>query len=159
MQPAPPPPPPVTSSPKTAQKPASRTPKLALLVLVFLGVAFAAGYVPQMLRANRAEEQLATTSLDLELARAHRILGNAALEAQRHNFANAGTAAAAFFNRCAELSRDPALANEPRTRIALAAYAQQRDEIMVQIASGDIGVAQRLSSLYFTMDGVIARRE
>ena len=153
MQPAAPPPRP------TAPRKRSHAPKLALLALVLLGVAFAAGYVPQKLRADRAEETLQTTQLDLELAKTHRLLGNAALEAQRHNFANAGTSAAAFFSRCAELSRDPALASEPRTRIALGSYSQQRDAIMVQIATADPSVVERLSSLYLTMDGVISRRQ
>jgi hypothetical protein len=130
-----------------------------LVVLALLIAAFLAGYVPQRLRADREEETQRVTKLDLELANAHRDLGIAALEAQRSNYANAGTAARRFFDACARLAQDPSLAGEPRTRGALGSYASSRDEISIQLASADPQIAQRLASLYFTMDGVLARRE
>lgn len=151
MQPAAAPPPPA---------PRSRTsPRKVLAVLALLVAAFLGGYVPQKLRGDRQEETLRTTTLDLELALAHRDLGVAALEAQRANYANAGTAARRFFDRCAKLAQDPGLADEPRTRGALGSYAASRDEISVQLATADPQIAQRLASLYFTMDGVLTRRE
>lgn len=130
-----------------------------LTVIVLLVLAFAAGYVPERMRASRLDETLTATRLDLELANLHRDLGIAALESQRSNFANAQAAASAFFDGCRRLAEHPGLADEPRTRGALAAYATSRDEISVQLATGDPMVAQRLASLYFTLEGVLARRQ
>jgi hypothetical protein len=127
---------------------------IVLLVAAFLG-----GYVPQKLRADRLDESLRTAKLDLELANLHRDLGIAALEAQRNNFASASTAATAFFDGCARLASDPGLAGEPRTRNALGAYAGQRDQYAVEMATANPQVGQRLASLYLTMEGVLARRQ
>ena len=133
--------------------------KSVLLVFGLLVASFVAGYAPQRLRADREAKTLRATTLDLELANAHRDLGIAALETQRSNYANAAVAARRFFDACARLSEDPGLAEQPRTRGALGSYAASRDEISVQLATGDPQVAQRLASLYFTMDGVLARRQ
>ncbi len=158
MQPASAPPPP--APPAAPARKGSRSPaKLVLVVLLLLVLAFAAGYVPQKLRADRLEETLRTTSLDLALATAHRDLGIAALEAQRSNYANAATAARRFFDACARLAPNPAFDEQPRTRVALGGYATQRDEISVQLATGDPAVVHRLASLYLTMEGVLARRQ
>jgi hypothetical protein len=135
------------------------SPKSVLIVLALLIASFLAGYVPQRLRADRQETTLRATKLDLELANTHRDLGIAALEAQRSNYANAALAARRFFDGCARLAEDPGLADQPRTRGALGSYAASRDEISVQLATGDPQVAQRLASLYFTMDGVLARKQ
>jgi hypothetical protein len=151
MQPAAPPPPPAVRR--------SPTPKLVLGTIVLLIAAFLAGYVPQRLRADRAEESLQTAKLDLELSNLHRDLGIASLEAQRNNFANASTAATAFFDGCARMANDPRLADEPRTRNALGAYAGQRDQYAVELATANPQVGQRLASLYLTMEGVLARRQ
>ena len=128
-------------------------------MIALVVVAFLAGYVPQRMRADRQAETLATTTLERDLSMTHRHLGLAALEAQRGNHANAATAARAFFDGCATLAAHPGLAGEPRTRGALGAYAGSRDEISVQLAQGDPQVAERLASLYLTMDGVLARRQ
>ena len=158
MQPASAPPPP--APPSVPPRKGSRSSgKRVLLVLVLLVLAFAAGHVPQKLRADRLEETLRTTSLDLELATAHRDLGIAALEAQRSNFANAAVAAGRFFDACARLAPNPAFDEQPRTRIALGGYASQRDEISVQLATADPAVVHRLASLYLTMEGVLSRRQ
>lgn len=148
-------------SPASPPPAASRrlSPKLVLTAVILLILAFAAGHVPQRLRANRLDETLRATNVDLELANLHRDLGIAALEAQRQNFANAATAAAAFFDGCSRLAGDERLASEPRTRGALSAYAASRDEIAVQLGTSDPQVTQRLASLYFTMEGVLARRQ
>ena len=155
MQPATPPPPPVPAA-APARRPSPA--RWVLAALVLLAVAFLAGYVPQKIRADRAEESLQVTKLDLELANIHRDLGIAALEAQRNNFANASAAAAAFFDGCSSLAQSELLVNEPRTRVALGSYAGSRDEISVQLATANPQVAQRLAGLYFTMQGVLARR-
>lgn len=156
MQPAATPPPP---APPPAPR-RSSAPKLVLLVLVLLAVSFLAGYVPQKLRADRAEETLRTTKLDLELANIHRDLGIAALEAQRNNFANAATAARAFFDGCSRIAQNESLLqDEPRTRIALGAYSGARDEVLLQLATANPQGAQKLAALYFTMEGVLARRQ
>ncbi|HYR27488.1 MAG TPA: hypothetical protein VEU30_03435 [Thermoanaerobaculia bacterium] len=162
MQPAAAPPPPPRSTPappRTSGSWLGKMVKIALLAGLLLGAAFAAGYVPQKQRAEQLDETLEVTKLDLALATAHRDLGVAALESQRSNYANAAIAATRFFDSCARLATHPGLANQPRTRLALGAYATQRDQIAVQLGTADPSVAQRLASLYFTMDGVLARRE
>ena len=153
MQPASAPPPPVP--PRSSRISA----KGVLLVIALLVGSFVAGYAPQRLRGDRQAKTLRATTLDLELANTHRDLGIAALEAQRSNYANAALAARRFFDGCARLADDPGLAEQPRTRGALGSYAASRDAISVQLAQGDPQVAQRLASLYFTMDGVLARRQ
>jgi hypothetical protein len=128
-------------------------------VLVLLTGTFLGGYIPQKLRADEAEEKLRVTQLDLELARLHRTLGIATLEAQRNNFDSASRAMTVFFDGCQRLANDSRLANEPRTRTALGAYANSRDEVTVALAQADPQIAQRLASLYVTMEGVLARRQ
>ena len=159
MQPTAVPPPPTRPAPPI-DVPRKRSPvKRAFAILVLLGLAFLGGYVPEKLRANRLQDTLKTTTIELELANAHRHLGVAALEAQRNNFANASAAAVPFFDACARLANNPAFNDEPRTRTALGAYAGSRDAILVQLATADPTAAQRLASLYFTMEGVLQRRE
>lgn len=155
--------PPAATPPPPPASPAARrphvAPKLVLLTLILLVIAFAAGFVPQKLRADRLEETLRATELDLALADLHRDLGVAALEAQRSNFASAANAAGAFFEGCARIAQSQSFKDEPRTGVALGGYAAQRDSVMVQLASADPTVVHRLASLYFTMEGVLERRK
>lgn len=157
MQPASAPPPPPA---RPANAPPRRgSARLVLGVIALLIAAFLAGYVPQRLQAKRVEETLKTVTLDLELAKLHRALGVAALEAARSNYSAAATSAADFFAGCATLAQREDFAGEPRTRVALSGYAQQRDAVMVQLAQADPLVAPRLAELYFTMEGVLGRRK
>ena len=133
--------------------------KFIFAMVLLLGAMFLAGYIPQRLENRRLQETLRTTEVQLRLADLHRQLGLATLEAQRFNYANAGAAASRFFDGCAQLAGDPALANEPRTRTALGAYAASRDQIAGQLAMADPQAAQRLAGMFFAMNGVVARRE
>ena len=123
-----------------------------------MGVAFAAGYVPQWLELRRLRETLTTTSRELRLATLHRQLGVASHEAQRNNFASAGEAASRFFDDCAKLANTEPFTEDARTRIALSSYAAQRDEVMALLAASDPAVRERLLSMYLTMNGVLGRR-
>lgn len=114
--------------------------------------------MPQWWQARNLRATLKTTELQLQLATAHRRLGIASHEAQRNNFASAAEAAAQFFDQCATLARTNAFEDEPRTQVALTSYAQQRDEVMAQLASADPAVRERLAGLYLTMQGVLDRR-
>lgn len=156
MQPASAPPPPAPPPPSPRRRGSAKT---VLGVIALLAAAFLGGYVPQRLQADRHAETLKTKTLELELADLHRDLGLAALEAGRNNYSAAATAAGAFFDGCARLAQREEFADEPRTKIALSGYAQQRDGVMVQLAQADPAVAQRLAELYFTMEGVLARRK
>jgi hypothetical protein len=147
MQPAVPPPPPRRRSGRTF-----------LLTLVLLAVAFGAGFVPQWLEARRLRENLTITSRELRLATLHRELGLASHEAQRNNYASASEAAGRFFNDCASLANTESFGEDQRTRVALAGYASQRDEVMALLAAGDPAARERLASLYLTMNGVLSRR-
>lgn len=143
------------SPPSPRRKSSART---FLLTLLLLGVAFAAGYVPQWLELRRLRETLTTSSMELRLATLHRELGVASHEAQRNNFASAGEAAGRFFDDCAKLANTEPFVDDARTRVALSGYAAQRDEVMALIAAGDPAARERLASLYLTMNGVLARR-
>ena len=150
VRPAPPPPPPAP--------PARKGGRRFLLMVFLLAVAFGAGFIPQWMEARRAEAAFQKTALELDLANLHRTLGVAAEEAQRSNFASAGQAASRFFDRCAALANKPEIEKEPRTRVALQAYAAQRDEIMALLAAGDPASRERLASMFLTMQGVMERR-
>src|SRR5687767_8242523 len=128
MQPSAAPPP---APPPPAPPPRRGAAKIVLGVLVLLAIAFLAGYVPGRVSQDRMQERLRVTNRDFELANLHRSLGMAALEAQRNNFTSAATAAAAFFDGCARLAQRNVFEDQPRTQIAIAGYAQQRDAVMV----------------------------
>ena len=85
--------------------------------------------------------------------------GVASEEAQRNNFANASAAARAFFDGCRSVTRDYPLTDQPRTRLALEAYASSSDTILGQLANADPNVKAQLAALYLTMNGVLARRQ
>ncbi len=130
-----------------------------VVTLLLLGAAFAGGYVPQRLEANRAKEKLAQLTLDYELAELHRRLGLAGVEAARNNYASAAEAARVFFDGCSGLLQKYPLENEPRTRNALAVYVASQDAIMAQLAAGDPASRERLAGMFLAMDGVITRRQ
>jgi hypothetical protein len=130
-----------------------------LWIVLLLAFAFGLGYAPQELARRRIAETLQQKELDLRLATLHRHLGVASHEAQRNNFANAASAARLFFDGCRTAVNDPALDAQPRTRLALQAYASSADTILGQIANADPQVREQLASLYLTMNGVLERRQ
>lgn len=149
MQPAPP----VPKAP-----PRGNAGRRFLLVLFLVVAAFVGGFVPQWLAARSAKAALTTTDLRLRLADAHRLLGVASHEAQRNNYASAAQAAAQFFDQCGALAGSENFAREPRTRVALASYTAQRDEVMALLSAGDPAARERLASMFLTMNGVLDRR-
>jgi hypothetical protein len=151
-------PPPQSSSEPPPQRSRSSF-KFVFVMIVLIAIAFLVGYVPCMLRARETRATLQSTQIDLQLANLHRRLGVASHEAQRNNYANASAAAREFFDGCGAIARSEAFDNQPRTRIALTAFADSRDEIMAKLAMGDPQSKERLSSMYLTMDGVLARRQ
>ena len=96
--------------------------------------------------------------MELRLADLHRELGLASHEVQRNNYASAGEAAARFFDDCTKLANIEPFVDDERTRVALSSYASQRDEVMALLAANDPAARERLSGLYLTMNGVLARR-
>ena len=151
-------PPPLTSPEPPPQR--SRFSfKFVFVMLVLVAIAFLVAYIPCTLRARETRATLQSTQVDLQLANLHRRLGVASHEAQRNNYANAAAAAREFFDGCGALARSEAFDNQPRTRIALTAFANSRDEIMTKLAMADPQSKERLSSMYLTMDGVLARRQ
>ena len=157
MQPAVTPPPPKPPVPVPVKRRLSfRTLLWIALLLLF---AFGLGYVPKELERRRAAETLRTTELDLRLANLHRLIGVASHEAQRNNFANAATAARAFFDGCRTVLNEYPLEDQPRTRNALQAYATSSDTILGQLTNADPTVKEQLASLYLTMNGVLERRQ
>jgi hypothetical protein len=130
-----------------------------LWILLLLAFAFGLGYVPKELDRRELAAKLQQTELDLRLATLHRQLGVASEEAQRNNFGNAGAAARLFFDGCRAVVNEYPLADQPRTRLALQAYAASSDTILGQLANADPSVKERLSSLFLTMNGLLERRQ
>jgi hypothetical protein len=157
MQPAVTPPPPKPVPPPPVKRGLSFR---ALLWIAFLLLfAFGLGYVPKELERRRIAETLRTEELDLRLANLHRQIGVASQEAQRNNFANAASAARAFFDGCRTVLHEYPLKDRPRTRLALQAYATTSDTVLGQLANADPTVKEQLASLYLTMNGVLERRQ
>lgn len=144
----------VSSSPARRRNPV----RTFVLVVFLLALAFAAGFVPKWMETRRLQDSLTTTTMQLELATLHRLLGVASHEAQRNNYASAAESAGRFFGGCASLATTEPFPEDPRTRVALQGYAAQRDEVMALLAAGDPAARERLAGLYLTMDGVLARR-
>ncbi len=155
MQPAPPPPP----APKPLPPARGIRGRRFLLVVFLLAAAFLGGFIPQWLEVRTLRDELAMTELEYRLADAHRTLGVASHEAMRSNYANAAQSAAQFFDQCSTLARSESFAKEPRTRIALQSYVQQRDELMAMLSAGDPASRERLAGMFLTMQGVLERRE
>lgn len=149
------PPPP---APQPAPPPRRRRGRNFLIILLLLIAAFLGGYIPQWLEVRQQRGFYETTSLELRLVKLHDSLGQAALEAQRNNYANASIAAVTFFDDCAAIARTNALEAEPRTQTALLGYTAQRDQIMALIANADPAARDRLAGMYFALQGVLERR-
>ncbi len=132
----------------------------AILWIAFLlAFAFGLGYVPKELARRNLVETLQQKELDLRLANLHRQLGVASHEAQRNNFASAAAAARGFFDGCRAVVNDYEFEGQPRTKLALQAYASSSDMILGQLANADPAVREQLASLYLTMNGVLERRQ
>lgn len=127
-------------------------------VLVLIALAFAGGFIPKEMQRREIAAQLDQARTDLRLARLHRLLGVATVQALRNDFPASTTAAVDFFAGCREASTLD-LAARPRLANALSAYAGQRDEIVSLLAAGDPAVKQRLLDLFLAMDGVLERRD
>ena len=133
--------------------------KSLLTILILLVLAFLGGYIPPKLQARQIEKTLAATEVDLQLATLHRQLGLAALEAQRMNYASAAQAASRFFDGARRLADAGVFPKQPRTQMAIGAYAAARDMVMGQLATADPQGAQKLSGMFFAMEGVIERKQ
>ncbi len=140
------------------QAPTTHRLRTVVITLTLVMIAFGAGYVPKTLENRRLRASLAITTMDLKLANLHRQLGLASSEAQRNNYASAADAARTFFDGCRALAQEPAFAQQPRTREAIAAYAANADDIVSRLTAGDPGVKEKLIGLFVAMDGVLQRR-
>ena len=140
----------------TPPPPAKR--RRTIIWLVLIALAFGLGYGPKAWQSRQLAAKLEQTELDLRLANLHRQLGIASFEAQRNNFSNAASVARVFFDGCRSVVNDYKFEDQPRTRLALQAYASQSDVILGQLANADPTVKERLASLFLTMDGVLDRR-
>ncbi|MDP9192549.1 MAG: hypothetical protein M3P06_12690 [Acidobacteriota bacterium] len=161
MQPpaTPPPPKPLVLAAPSAPQKRGLSFRAILWIALLLLFAFGLGYVPKELERRRLTESAHAAQLDLRLATLHRQLGVASHEAQRSNFANAANAARAFFEGCRTVVHEYPMEDQPRTRLALQAYAASSDKILGQLANADPAVKEELASLYLTMDGVLARKQ
>ena len=133
--------------------------RMIVVTGLFLVIAFLAGFVPKELDNRKLRRELETTTLDLRLANLHRQLGLASHEAQRNNYANAAAAARQFFDGCRAVATEHEFEGQPRTHLALKAYAQSADTILAELTLGDPAAKERLASLYLTMEGVLQRRQ
>ena len=150
-----------STAPTIEPRPATRRMSFRSVVwiVLLLALAFALGWGPQEMRKRELTDALRETNLELGLVQLHRQLGVASHEAQRNNFAEASTAARAFFDGCVSTEHEFDLSARPRTRLALSAYARQSDLILGELSLGDPIAKQRLASLYLTMNGLIERAQ
>ncbi|HYC61721.1 MAG TPA: hypothetical protein VEK79_19360 [Thermoanaerobaculia bacterium] len=148
--------PPAKTAPPAKSRSAFRT---IIWTALLLALAFGVGFVPKELERRRLVATLEAKDLDLRLANLHRQLGVASHEAQRNNFSSAATAARVFFEGCRTVVNEYPFENQPRTKLALQAYASSSDTILGELANADPVVKERLASLYLTMDGVLERRQ
>lgn len=145
----------MTTTPTPA--PRRRKPLLIVMIPLLLGAAFLAGWLPARLELRRTNERLRQVELELRIAGVQRRLGIAAAEARRNNFGLAATEAGRFFDETQRLLAQEGFAEQPRMRVALQSYGEQRDGIMSGLATNDMATAQRLSDLYLAFDGVVQR--
>jgi hypothetical protein len=130
-----------------------------LWIALLLLFAFGLGYVPKELERRRLTESAHALKVDLHVATLHRQLGVASHEAQRNNFANATKAAREFFAGCRIVVHEYPMEDQPRTRLALQAYASTSDKVLGQLANADPVAKEQLASMYLAMDGVLTRRQ
>jgi hypothetical protein len=147
---------PPQSEPETPHQ-ASRGKLIGAFLLVAVA-AFGLGYAPLEMKRRDLDRQLSELRVDLRLARLHRLLGTATVQAMRNDYPAATTAAVDFFAGCREAATLD-LTTRPRTANALSAYASTRDEVVSLLAAGDPAAKERLTELFLAMDGVLQRRE
>jgi hypothetical protein len=132
--------------------------RILVVGAVLLALAFMGGFIPKEMERRAVAEKLGRAELDLRLANLHRELGMASHEAQRNNFGVAEATARRFFDGCRSLAREADFEGQPRTKLALDAYAASGDIVLGELANADPTVKERLAGLYVTMNGVLERR-
>jgi hypothetical protein len=129
-----------------------------IFLLLLLG-AYGAGYIPERMARSRTTEELNRLTFDHDLSELHRRLGVASHEAMRNNYASAAQSAQVFFEKCNDVLQKYPFENEPRTKYTLSTFANSRDAIMTQLATGDPASRERLMNMFLALDGVLTRRQ
>lgn len=133
--------------------------KNAIVVLILLVAAFAAGYLPKYFELSsvrqesqserqRLDEILGSTRQELRLALLQGRLAMILVEAERSNFGTAREHSTAFFDALNETI--VAESNNAR-RTSLSAIAQNRDQVTAGLAASDATVAQTLRDLFLRL--------
>lgn len=134
--------------------------KKAIVVLILLAAAFAAGYLPKYFelarvqRENESARQRFEQNLDslrqqLRLAMLQGKLAMVLVAAERSNFGTAREHSTAFFDALGET-----IASETvdARRESLSAIAQSRDDITAGLAASDAAVVDKLRDLFLRLN-------
>jgi hypothetical protein len=131
----------------------------AIIVLILLVAAFAAGYLPKYFELSsvqqerqterqRLDEILESTRQELRLALLQGRLAMILVEAERSNFGTAREHSTAFFDA---LNETIAAESNDARRTSLSAIAQTRDQVTAGLAASDATVAQTLRELFLRL--------
>ena len=114
-------------------------------IAVALVVVFLAGFIPQYVRANRLDSELALSRQAFAGAELRDLAGLAYLQANQKNFGLAAETCGQFFNRVREAANQ---APNAARRKALEDLLAPRDRIVAALAKGDAAVIGELQNLF-----------
>jgi hypothetical protein len=128
-----------------------RTRGVVIASVVFLVIAFLAGFIPQYRRAERLESELTAQRGKLTKLESNARLGTAALlasamflETSRMNYGNASRIASQFFSHVRSLLAET---DDASTRAGLEQIVAKRDSVVAALARGDSGVQAELQQI------------
>lgn len=125
-----------------------------VFVIVVIGIAFVLG----RLGRNDAQRRAAELEREVQLLHVHRVLGVAAYEASRANFANASTGTTRFYLELDAL-RQNATELSPASEAIFDRIRGQRDSITTQLARTDPAAARALADAYIALNAVIQEQQ
>ncbi|MGB8986724.1 MAG: hypothetical protein WCC37_08990 [Candidatus Sulfotelmatobacter sp.] len=120
-----------------------------VLWLCLLVVGFLVGFVPEYLRARRFEQEVATSTTQLETCQLRDEATLMYLEAMQRNYGTSGDDASRFFDqtqRLANSTKDAALRDVLREILGL------RDQITADLAKGNATVVSEMQPLLLKLE-------
>lgn len=115
-----------------------------IVVLVLLIAAFAAGFIPQYLKASRLANALRGARQENSLAELRDLAGLAYLQASQKDYGLAASTTTRFFNRTREVAGQTL---DSSGKKPLEDLLSLRDTITTQLAKGEPGVQNDLQTL------------
>jgi hypothetical protein len=121
---------------------------------VLLVAAFLIGFVPQYVRATRAERELESARQEIIEQRALNTLALAYMQAAQKNYGLAQESVTRFFVEARTLSERTQV---PAVRQAVENALAQRDAVTAKLARGEPGVLDDFSGMYMSLLEVTSR--